>query len=108
MPAWNCPEQGLWVVADGMGGHAAGDLASRMLVDNLHTSDVPSSLEDLSAKVRRTLQRVNRKLAQEAQRRQQQIIGCTVAALLIHDQRALCLWAGDSRIYLLRNNDCNN
>jgi protein phosphatase len=97
------PERGLWVVADGMGGHAAGDLASGMLVESLRNIARAGSLDDLSTEVRRTLQRVNRKLTQEARRRNQQIIGCTVAALLIHGRQAQCLWAGDSRIYLWRD-----
>ena len=97
------PEKGLWVVADGMGGHAAGDLASGMLVEQLRKIGRPGSLEDLDNKVRRSLQRVNLKLAEEARRRNQQIIGCTVVALLIYETQALCLWAGDSRIYLWRD-----
>jgi len=97
------PQRGLWVVADGMGGHAAGDLASGLLVESLRQIGEPDSLEDLAAKVRGALQRVNRNLAEEARRRNQQIIGCTVAALLVHDRRALCLWAGDSRVYLMRS-----
>jgi len=97
------PQRGLWVVADGMGGHAAGDLASGMLVESLRQIGEPDSLEDLAALVRGALQRVNRNLAEEARRRNQQIIGCTVAALLVHDRRAQCLWAGDSRVYLMRS-----
>ncbi len=97
------PEHGLWVVADGMGGHTAGDVASRMIVDSLHRGSVAKSLESLSSQVQRALQKVNRKLNQEAYRRGQQIIGSTVAVLLIHGQRCICLWAGDSRIFLLRD-----
>jgi protein phosphatase len=97
------PERGLWVIADGMGGHSAGDMASAMVVDSLRGIDNPGSLEELAEGVRRTLQNVNRRLTKEAARRGKQIIGCTVAALLIHDNRAICLWAGDSRIFLFRD-----
>ncbi len=98
------PELGLWVVADGMGGHAAGDVASRMIVNSLHRGSTAKSLDALSAQVQRALQKVNRKLSAEADRRGQQIIGSTVVVLLIKGRNAICLWAGDSRIFLLRNN----
>jgi len=98
------PERGLWVVADGMGGHAAGDLASGMVVESLRGIDQSADMETLKAHVSRILQAVNLRLTEEAARRGQQIIGCTVAALLIHADKAVCLWAGDSRIFLLRQN----
>ncbi len=95
---------GLWVIADGMGGHAAGDVASQLVVDTLRKVNSPNSLGDFLDDVRNALQVVNQSLAEEAVRRQTQIIGSTVAALLVYENHCVSLWAGDSRIYLYRDN----
>jgi Serine/threonine protein phosphatase len=97
------PGLGLWVVADGMGGHAAGDVASRAIVDSLRNVSPPSSLAAFVADVRDRLKQVNRKLRAQAMERQEPVIGSTVAVLLAVDHHCACLWAGDSRIYLFRD-----
>jgi len=96
-------ERGLWAVADGMGGHARGDVASRMVVDALEKISAPENLAGFVADVRRQLQTVNSSLRAEAAMRDTQIIGSTVVVLLACGQRCSFLWAGDSRIYLYRN-----
>ncbi|NNJ97217.1 MAG: serine/threonine-protein phosphatase [Gammaproteobacteria bacterium] len=96
-------DRGLWAVADGMGGHAAGDVASRMVIDALRKARHPDSLSDLLNDVRHSLQKVNHQLTEEANRRRQQIVGSTVAVLLVFDQHCVSLWAGDSRIYRIRD-----
>lgn len=96
-------DRGLWAVADGMGGHAAGEVASRMVIDALREVSHPDSLSDLLDDVRNSLQKVNRQLTEEANRRHQQIIGSTVAVLMVFDNHCVSMWAGDSRIYLFRN-----
>ncbi|RYE86371.1 MAG: serine/threonine-protein phosphatase, partial [Oxalobacteraceae bacterium] len=64
------PERGLWAVADGMGGHTLGDVASRMVVDAL------AQLTDADAgDIRRCLGEVNRRLMTEAAMRDVQLIG---------------------------------
>ncbi|HJV88605.1 MAG TPA: protein phosphatase 2C domain-containing protein [Noviherbaspirillum sp.] len=96
------PERGLWVVADGMGGHTLGDLASRMVVQSLGAIPQQDTLEDFIVEVRTHLHDVNRQLRAEAAMRDVPIIGSTVAALLACGGRCACTWAGDSRIYLYR------
>ena len=92
------PERGLWAVADGMGGHTLGDVASRMVVDAL------AQLTDADAgDVRRCLGEVNRRLMTEAAMRDVQLIGSTVVVLLASGSRCSCIWAGDSRIYRYRD-----
>ena len=95
--------RGLWVVADGMGGHAVGDVASRMVIDGLNDVPDPASLESYTDAVSDRLMATNRELREEATRRQVTVIGSTVVALLAFERRCACLWAGDSRIYLSRS-----
>ncbi len=98
------PEVGLWAVADGMGGHEAGDIASQMIVETLQQIPSPKGWRDLLDSTRERLREVNRRLREEsAQRYQNRTIGSTVAVLLIHETQCACLWVGDSRIYRLRN-----
>ena len=96
------PQTGLWVVADGMGGHEAGELASASIVDHLSTIGIPSSAPDLRARFEDRLNRANTEI-RNISRSRGITIGSTFAALLAMDGRFACLWAGDSRIYLVRN-----
>lgn len=99
------PELGLWVVADGMGGHEAGEVASRMIVDSCKQIDEPHDLNSFIADVENRLIAVNRRLREMAEQHyKDSTIGSTVAALLAYDRQCACLWAGDSRIYRLRDN----
>jgi protein phosphatase len=96
------PERGLWAVADGMGGHAVGELASRLVVEGLAGVSCGESLPSLVADARARLMTVNARLREEAMRRHVQRIGSTVVALIAGERACTCLWAGDSRLYLLR------
>ncbi len=96
------PGPGRWAVADGMGGHAVGDLASRLVIDALSRIASPVSMKMLIADARTRLQTANRQLRDEAARRRVQRIGSTVVVLLACDRFCGYLWAGDSRIYLYR------
>jgi protein phosphatase len=97
------PQRGLWAVADGMGGHAFGDLASGAVIDALAGLPAPATLAEFIESARARLAQVNDTLRVEARARQVPVIGSTVAALLACGLETACLWAGDSRIYLFRN-----
>ncbi|MFO1425046.1 MAG: PP2C family serine/threonine-protein phosphatase [Candidatus Competibacteraceae bacterium] len=98
------PERGLWVVADGMGGHEAGDVASQMVIEALQQIEPPMSWPDFLEAVRESLRGVNQRLREEsAQRYQHRTIGSTVVVLLAYETQCACLWVGDSRIYRLRD-----
>jgi protein phosphatase len=99
------PATGVWAVADGMGGHTLGEFASGLAVQGLKGLPPAEDLEQrVSAAIGR-LREVNRRLRGEAQWRDVPIIGTTIAALVAAGGHCSCLWAGDSRIYLLRAGD---
>jgi protein phosphatase len=98
------PERGLWAVADGMGGHEAGDIASQMVVEALQQIAPPSDWPGFLEAVRESLRDVNQRLRDEsAQRYQHRTIGTTVVVLIAYETQCACLWVGDSRIYRLRD-----
>ena len=95
---------GLWAVADGMGGHHAGDVASRATIESLAAIPAAASGYALLGAVQDALQQTNRRLlAQASLIGPGAIIGSTVVALLIRDGHFACLWAGDSRAYRWRD-----
>jgi type VI secretion system protein ImpM len=100
----NKPEAGLWVVADGMGGHKAGDVASQLIVSSLDKLSPLQPLESYIKAVEQCLQDVNSALQQLAAKEYgNYLIGSTVVALICEAQRGAFLWAGDSRLYRFRN-----
>lgn len=97
-------ERGLWAVADGMGGHEAGDVASAKVVDALRHLPIVYGLDDLVNSAMDALRSVNRELidlAQSADR--SRTIGTTVVGLAISGSEFRCFWAGDSRAYRIRH-----
>jgi protein phosphatase len=97
------PERGLWAVADGMGGHALGEFASRLAIRSLMDLPAPENLARYVSAAQERLQQANRRLRDEAARRDVPVIGTTIVALLASQRHCACLWAGDSRIYLYRS-----
>lgn len=101
----SAPELGLWAVADGMGGHEAGDVASGMIVDALSSIKRPENFSLFVDAVELTLQKTNQALRDHAEKQYAgRTMGSTVVALLIADGYGACMWAGDSRLYRFRNN----
>lgn len=98
----NRPGRGLWAVADGMGGHSAGDVASRSIVEALDNIPADGSLSTVARAIEDALRTVNGDLLKLAQESDKHTIGSTAAVLLLRGRHALCIWAGDSRIYRMR------
>ncbi|MEL0167066.1 MAG: PP2C family serine/threonine-protein phosphatase [Pseudomonadaceae bacterium] len=101
------PDAGLWLVADGLGGHRNGALASRLIVDTLAALELNNNHEQNQRRVRQALNQINRRLSTDLTRLAGQPtspMGSTVVTLLIKARRATCIWAGDSRCYLWRQN----
>ena len=100
------PETGLWVVADGMGGHAKGDVASQMIVENLKKLHEGLNLVRYIDDIEDCIINVNKKLIETARKsKKKTTIGSTIAAMLAYEQYCVYMWAGDSRLYRVRDGD---
>ena len=97
------PEIGVWVVADGLGGHRDGEVASREVCDALADLAPPASFDELVATAIERIQQVNDHLFRRSARSAlTDRCGTTVVALLVRGSRCAILWAGDSRVYRWR------
>ena len=104
-----CSKESIWAVADGMGGHDAGDVASQSIADALFPESSESaeirSLADRVDWIEDRLLLVDQSLhEQAAEMGPGTVIGSTVVSLTIEGATGVALWAGDSRLYRLRNN----
>jgi serine/threonine protein phosphatase PrpC len=95
----NRSDIGLWAVADGMGGHARGDVASARVAAALNAVDGFTSAYAFRDGVAKALHDANRALFHESL---EETTGSTVVTLMVHEGHFACLWAGDSRAYLYR------
>ena len=95
-------DRGLWAVADGMGGHDFGELASAMVIEALDCQAPCASLADYALALRACLQKSNDDLRTLAATRGVPMMGATVVALVAVQAQCIILWAGDSRAYLMR------
>ena len=94
---------GLWVVADGMGGHEAGEVASAMVVDALRLVPHGPDIDDFVANAVDALLEVNAQLIGLAGSiDSERTIGTTVVGIALDSGQYRCFWAGDSRAYLMR------
>ena len=95
---------GIWAVADGAGGHGAGDVASAAIAEALEALPPTLSAAELLAQVRLRLSAVHADLqARAAAAGPGRIMASTVVLLLVRGGHFACLWAGDSRAYRLRD-----
>nr|WP_199177465.1 PP2C family serine/threonine-protein phosphatase [Geothermobacter hydrogeniphilus] len=89
------PELGLWAVADGMGGHAAGEVASAIAVE------VVAAQVEAGRDIATAIQAAHEAILQAGQEgRGESGMGCTVVALLSRGLDYQVAWVGDSRAYL--------
>ncbi|RMF34029.1 MAG: serine/threonine-protein phosphatase [Alphaproteobacteria bacterium] len=96
------PDIGVFVVADGMGGHEGGDFASQTIVSRIATVLPGQDAAGLMRAVRDAILAAHREIAEEGARRGT-TMGSTVLALILSERHFACLWAGDSRLYLCRD-----
>jgi len=95
------PERGIFAVADGMGGHIGGDVASRVAIDAaLGLLDASAALD--ADALARAVERANRAVLDEATRRGYWGMGTTLTLARVTPGEVLIANVGDSRAYLLR------
>ena len=97
------PEQSIWVVSDGMGGHEAGDYASQLITDLIAAIEPNLPATDRMHALRAAIQKAHQVIRAEADARGVSVIGATVASLMLANSHFVGIWAGDSRIYRLRD-----
>jgi PPM family protein phosphatase len=85
----------IWLIADGMGGHASGEVASAIVRDTILQSPGPSLTEAVKAAHRAVV-------AAATSNDHYKGMGSTVVAVSLHDDEAEIVWVGDSRSYLWR------
>jgi len=97
------PDQQIWLVADGMGGHAAGDFASQSVVEAVAAlpPDLPPAERMLA--LRGALEAAHVTIRAESDRRGGATVGAAVVALIVANGHFAAFWAGDSRLYRFRN-----
>ena len=110
------PDCSLFVVADGMGGHSAGDLASQFITNELQKlqlsdDDLQISIEQIEATLADANEKIysghlfnNSDFNNKDSNNKETVAGSTVVIVYIVDDMCCCLWVGDSRLYIFRNN----
>ncbi len=107
------PGRGVYAVADGMGGHAAGEIASRLAIETLQevlqrddTPATPMSAEDVAEWLRGAVVEANRRICDSIRLHEERRgMGTTVVALVHSGEDAVVGHVGDSRMYLLRGDE---
>lgn len=92
----------LFLVADGMGGHKAGDFASRFAVENLVVHITKMEKNSVISQLKKGIQVINQALYQESLTRDElKGMGCTLVAAVVEDRTLYVANVGDSRLYLI-------
>lgn len=97
---------GVWAVADGMGGHEAGEVASATITDSIKGLAPNENIADMVQAVEQCIMAANLQLTQQAASYDsQRVPGSTIVVLIINGDQGAVVWAGDSRIYRRRDNE---
>lgn len=96
------PEARVWLVADGMGGHANGKYASQTIAAALQDAAIPGTIEEACDAISDAVHAANAEIFARAQEAGSQM-GSTFVALVMRDDEFAVLWSGDSRGYVFRN-----
>jgi len=97
-------EESIWAVADGMGGHHAGDFASQTIANNLSLYRQQSSLEDSILLLEENIIKSNAIIREKSRQiGKNETIGSTLVCVYLWKNYVFTFWAGDSRLYRFRN-----
>lgn len=104
MTVFESPNGQVLAVCDGMGGQAAGDVASQLAVSIIESILTDNVFDDPDDAIRRSIMAANQGvLNRTAQNPELEGMGSTCAMLIIKNGRVHCGWVGDSRIYYISN-----
>lgn len=96
-------EENVWIVADGMGGHHAGDFASQTITNNLSLFKQHASLDDSILLLEENILNSNAIIRKKSLKLgRNATIGSTVVCVYIWNNLLFTFWAGDSRLYRFR------
>lgn len=97
------------IVADGMGGHKAGEIASRMAVDTIKSSLNRGRITDktkIDDKLRKAFELANKKIYDYAEENSKLMgMGTTTVVAVIHNGKLTVANVGDSRAYIIKDNE---
>jgi serine/threonine protein phosphatase PrpC len=101
--AYFCHDKnGVWAIADGMGGHEAGEIASQTIVQSLANLTQSGAHNSHILNITSILEDVNQQLYRQNSANER-MVGSTIAMVQANQNNCTCLWAGDSRIYHYRD-----
>jgi protein phosphatase/serine/threonine-protein phosphatase Stp1 len=92
---------GLWVVADGAGGHSGGDVAAAQIVSDLDGVE-SGSIALKPARIAAVVESTHRALLEQARASGVDAMASTIVIMVLDGNEIACLWAGDSRLYRYR------
>jgi serine/threonine protein phosphatase PrpC len=95
-------DQGLWVVADGMGGMSFGEKASQYVVDAFEDFERRETLVENVDDLENRIINANHKCCSDPAVKSGKAMGSTVVLLFFWKDKAITLWVGDSRLYRIR------
>lgn len=99
---FRAPDAGVWLVADGMGGHVNGQYASRAIAAEIQAMHATENFEQACDAVAEAIHAANGKIYSRSLEIGAQM-GSTVVALVVRGHEFAVLWAGDSRAYVFRD-----
>jgi len=108
------PNHGVAILADGMGGHQAGDVASKMAVDIIaehltaiaKADDTGSQVAITASDIRNAIQRANDAILDSSHDDPARHgMGSTIVVVAVRDSQFVCVHLGDSRLYRIRSGE---